>query len=90
MDQKVVSLDVFLSTGLAELAADNPRIGIFHVGDQLFELRCSSGTVAFAGSGSRQELFDVAGGGTSHELPAILTALAAVGVRRLPLEWDGW
>jgi hypothetical protein len=90
MDQKVVSLDVFLNTGMAELASSSPRIGIFHVGDQFFELRCSSGIVAFAGSGSRQELFDVACGRTRHKLPAILDALSAVGVRRLPLEWDGW
>ena len=50
------------------------RSGIYHIGDGLFELRCTAGVVAFET------------GQTSQPLPVILTLLAMNGVRRLPLE----
>ena len=62
MKQRVASFDVFLGTGVEELDADSPRTGMFHVGDRLFRLRCSAGTMSVAGSRSKQELIDVAGG----------------------------
>jgi hypothetical protein len=54
------------------------KSGIYHVGSGLFELRCSAGRVEL-------EL-----GQTAQSLNRVLDVLAAKGVRRLPLEWDGW
>jgi hypothetical protein len=70
---KTIPLATFMETGYAD-----DRAGIYHVGDGLFELRCTAGKVEFEP------------GRTVHQLPDILTILAARGVRRLPLEWDGW
>lgn len=57
---------------------DDPKHGIFHVGSGMFELRCSAGVA------------ETEPGRTVHQLPDLLTFLGAKGVRRLPLEWDGW
>lgn len=69
----LVPLDVFLKSGPCD-----ERSGIYHIGNGLFELRCTPGIVEFQR------------GTTCQPLPAILTLLAAKGVRRLPLEWDSW
>ena len=57
---------------------DDANHGIFHIGGGLFELRCSAGVV------------ETEPGRTAHQLPDLLTLLGSKGVRRLPLEWDGW
>jgi hypothetical protein len=57
---------------------DDPDHGIFHAGNGMFELRCSAGLV------------EIEPGRTVSQLPDILTILASNGIRRLPLEWDGW
>lgn len=70
---KTVPLSTFMDTGL-----DDTKAGIYHVGQGLFELRCSAGRV------------DLEPGQTANPLNRVLDVLAAKGVRRLPLEWDGW
>lgn len=70
---KFMPLNTFMKSG-----PDDERSGIYHIGNGLFELRCTPGVVEFQP------------GMTSQPLPAILTLLAAKGVRRLPLEWNGW
>ncbi len=39
---KTVSLSIFVACGL-----DHPKSGIFHIGNNLFELRCFAGVVEF-------------------------------------------
>jgi hypothetical protein len=57
---------------------DDEAAGIYHTGDALFALKCSAGRVVFEN------------GHTSVPLPDILALLGNRGIRRLPLEWDGW
>lgn len=61
-----------------KIAWDDEAAGIYHTGDALFALKCSAGRVQFEN------------GHTSIPLPDILTLLGKRGIRRLPLEWDGW
>lgn len=69
----IVDLGAFFECGV-----NDPEHGIFHVGNGLFELRCSAGIV------------ETEPGRTVHQLTDLLTFLASKGVRRSPLEWDGW
>ena len=69
----LASISEFYDCGM-----DDPNHGIFHVGNGMFELRCSAGVV------------ESEPGRTVHQLPDLLTFLAARGIHRLPLELDGW
>ncbi len=71
--ESIVTIEAFLDCGM-----EDPKHGIFHVGDGMFELRCSAGVV------------ETEPGRTVHQLLDLLTLLGTFGIRRLPLEWNGW